>query len=169
MTKPNPPPLPVVLELAPLPRDQIGPFILLGVEKAAYKDQIEANWAQRVIWARKGLIKAALEDVNWAREVLQDEERRIRADAASLNLDTTDGVLRRLSERYGGGQPVGAQPLDVEKTLADYTPAVDVPDPDAARAAVTVPDVPQEVPAARQLLEELVRTPLDPWDLPLPS
>ena len=156
---------PVLLELASLPREKIGPFILLGLEKDAAAKEIEAHWAQRVIWARKGLIKTALEDVNWAREVIQDPERRVRADAASLNLDTAAGVLRRFGERYGGAEPAGCQPLDVEKALADYTPAVEVPDPDAVRAAVTVPDVPQEVPAVRSLVEGLVRAPLDPWDL----
>jgi hypothetical protein len=165
MTRKTPPPLPVVLELAPLPREQVGPFLLLGLDKTAGKEEIEANWADRVKWARKGLIKTPLEDVNWAREVIRDPDKRVRADAASLNLDTTAGVLRRLSERYGG-TAAGARPLDVEKPLADYTPAGEVPDPDAERAAVTVPDVPAEVPAARQLLERLAREPLDPWDPP---
>jgi hypothetical protein len=162
----RPPPLPVVLELAPLPREQVGPFLLLGLEKTAGKEAIEASWAQRVIWARKGLIKTPLEDVNWAREVIQDAERRARSDAASLNPDTTAGALKQLAGRYDGQQP-GCQPLDVEKPLADYTPAVEVPDPDAERAAVPVPDVPQEVPMARQLLGQLAREPLDPWDLRL--
>lgn len=35
---------PVVLELAPLPREQIGPFLLLGLEKDADREQIEASW-----------------------------------------------------------------------------------------------------------------------------
>ena len=30
-----PPPEPVVLELAPLPREQVGPFLLLGLDKDA--------------------------------------------------------------------------------------------------------------------------------------
>jgi hypothetical protein len=162
----DPPPLPVVLELAPLPREQVGPFLLLGVEKTADQDQIEANWAQRVIWARKGLIKVALEDINWAREVLRDPERRPRADAASLNLDTTAGVLGQLAERYNGPQAGTCQPLDGEKALADYTPAGDVPDPETERAAITVPDVPAEMPAARELLQQFVKEPLDPWNLP---
>src|SRR5262245_27196963 len=80
---------PIVLELAPMPREQVGPFLLLGLDKSADKDQIEANWAQRVIWARKNLIKVPLEDVNWAREFVNDAEKRIRADAASFNVDTT--------------------------------------------------------------------------------
>ena len=41
---------PIVLDLAPLPREQIGPFLLLGLDKDADKEQIEANWARRVIW-----------------------------------------------------------------------------------------------------------------------
>jgi hypothetical protein len=161
--------VPVVLELAPLPREQVGPFLLLGVEKTADKEQIEASWAQRVIWARKGQIKTPLEDVNWARETINDPDKRVRADAASINLDTTTGVLRKLAERYGGTRPAGGQPLDVEKALADYTPAGEIPDPAAERAAIVVPDVPQEMPAARELLAQLVSDPLDPWALPLPS
>ena len=162
----KPPPLPVVLELAPLPREQVGPFLLLGVEKTASQEQIEANWAQRIIWARKGQIKVPLEDINWAREVLRDVERRPRADACSLNLDTTAGILRQLAQRSGGAQPGPGQVLDGEKALADYVPAVEVPDPDTERAAIAVPDVPQDMPVARKLLEDHVREPLDPWSLP---
>ena len=32
-------------ELASLPREQVGPFLLLGLDKTADKEQIEANWA----------------------------------------------------------------------------------------------------------------------------
>jgi hypothetical protein len=51
---------PVVLELAPLPREQIGPFLILGLDKDAGKDEIEANWARRVIWARKSQVRVPL-------------------------------------------------------------------------------------------------------------
>ena len=37
--------------------------------------QIESNWADRVRWSRKGLLKIPLEDVNWARDGLADIER----------------------------------------------------------------------------------------------
>src|SRR5438105_12085133 len=109
------PTAPVVLQLAPLPRTQIGPFLILGVDKDADRDTVEANWAQRLIWARKGLTRASLEDINWAREVMNNQEQRLRADAISLNLDTTDGTLRKLRERFQGKRPseVGARPLDV--------------------------------------------------------
>ncbi len=159
---------PVVLDLAPLPREQVGPFLILGVDKAADKDRIEANWAQRVIWARKSQIKVALEDVNWAREVINDADKRIRADAASFNLDTVDGALRRLCERYTDPRAVTrSEPLDVEKPLADYTPATAVPEPDEVRAAITVPDVPEEIPAVVSVLDRFLREPLDPWKLEL--
>jgi hypothetical protein len=153
-----------------MPREQVGPFLLLGVEKSADKELIEANWAKRVIWARKNQIKVALEDVNWAREIVNDADKRVRADAASFNVDTTDGVLRRLAERYSDPRSaVRSQPLDVEKPLADYTPPATVPDVDEVRAAITVPDVPEEVPAVRRLLEQFLQEPLDPWALNLPS
>src|SRR5262245_31389802 len=135
MAKNQPPPMPVVLELAHLPREQIGPFLLLGVDKVGGKDQIEACWAQRLIWARKNQIPTPLEDVNWAREALNDTDKRIRADAASLNLDTTDGVLRRLRERYAAGG-AGCRPLDVEKSLRDFTPDIPVPELDEVRKSI---------------------------------
>jgi hypothetical protein len=161
---------PVVLELAPMPREQVGPFLLLGLDKTADKDQIEANWAQRVIWARKSQAKVALEDINWAREVINDPDKRVRADTASFNLDTTDGALSRLAERYSDPRAaVRCQPLDAEKPLADYTPPAAVPDLDEVRAAISVPDVPEEVPAVRRLLEQVLQEALDPWNLNLPS
>src|SRR4051794_24267382 len=114
-----PPPLPVMLDLAPLPRSHVGPFLILGVDKDADQDTVEAAWAQRLIWARKNLTKVPLEDVNWAREIMNDQERRVRADVTSLNVDTTDGVLKRLRERFQGKNTIGCRPLDIEKNLAD--------------------------------------------------
>ena len=169
MNSTNPPPLPVMLRLAPLPRTQIGPFLILGVAKDAPKEEVEAAWAQRLIWARKGLTRSPLEDVNWAREILNANETRLRSDAVALNLDTTDGTLRKLRERYQGkaGRDVGARPLDVEKWLADYTPPTPVPPLDEVRAAVRVPELPRDVPAVRVVLEEFVRAPVDPWQVDL--
>ena len=77
MTK-KPPPLPIVLELAPLPREQVGPFLLLGVDKTAAKEEIEANWAQRVIWARKGQVKTP-------RTVCYDILREIMRESRQFN------------------------------------------------------------------------------------
>jgi hypothetical protein len=158
---------PVVLELAPLPRDQIGPFLLLGLEKDADKSQVEANWAKRVIWARKNQVRIALEDINWAREALNDPERRVRFDVVSLNTDTLDGTVRTLAQRYGvGGQgalSAAWQPLDKEKDLSDYVPDIDVPDAEEVRAGIAAPEVPQEMPAVRRFLEMFVQAPLDPW------
>ena len=161
---------PVVLELATLPREQIGPFLLLGLDKTADKETLDAHWAERLKWARKGLSKVPLEDVNWAREILSDVERRIRADAASLNADTTDGVLAQLADRYGvqEGRAVRTwQALDREKPLADYRPSADVPDAEAVRAALTVLEIPEEISAIPLLLERLVQQPLDPWAIDL--
>jgi hypothetical protein len=158
---------PVVLELAPLPREQIGPFLILGLDKDAGKDQIEANWARRVIWARKNQTRLPLEDVNWARETVSDPDKRVRADVCSLNADTTDGTLARLAQRYGvgGAAPeAGWQPLDREKDLAGYVPPVEVPDPETVRRAIALPEVPAEVPAAGRLLEQFAGAPLSPWD-----
>jgi hypothetical protein len=171
MAKPSEP---VVLDLAPLPREQMGPFLLLGLDKDADKEQIEANWARRVIWARKGLTRVPLEDINWAREIISDPDKRVRADAASFNPDTSDGLLRRWCARLGvgvtGGEvSVGWQPLDNEKPLAEYAPPAEVPDAAEVRAALTVPEVPADVPAVPMLLAQLAHEPIDPWAIVLPQ
>jgi hypothetical protein len=165
----NPPPIPVVLELAPLPRTQVGPFLLLGVDKDAGREEIEAHWAERVKWARRGLLQTPLEDVNWAREMLNSTEQRLRSDAVSLNVDTTAGTLRKLRERFQAGpqERSGARPLDGEKWLADYTPPTPVPALEEVLAALRPPEVPLEVPAVRIVLEDFAREPIDPWDLEL--
>jgi hypothetical protein len=157
---------PIVLELATLPREQVGPFFLLGLDKTADKETIDAHWAARLKWARKGLAKVPLEDINWAREVLSDIERRIRADAASLNADTTDEMLAQFAERYGvqEGQATRTwEALDSEKALDDYRPPAEIPDVNAVRAALVAPEIPEEVPAVLLLLERLAQQPLDPW------
>ena len=162
---------PVVLELAPLPREKTGPFLLLGVEKDADSELIEASWARRVIGARKNQISVPLENVNWAREIINDPLRRVRADVTSLNIDTADRAVSRLEKRYGAAVPNGqGWPVrDVEKRLADYTPPVEVPDPEQVRSAIAVPEVPEEVPALVRLMEELVQQPLNPWAIQLPE
>ena len=162
-------PVPVVLQLAPLPRTQIGPFLILGVDKDADKDTVEAQWAQRLIWARKAQTKSSLEDINWAREVMNGSEQRTRADAVSLNIDTTDGTLRKLRERFQGKRPseVGARPLDVETWLGDYVPPAPVPTVDELRQNVRIPELPRDVPAVRVLLENFARTAVDPWQVDL--
>jgi hypothetical protein len=44
-----------------------------------------------------------------------------------------------------------------------------VPHPDELKSTIRVPDVPQEVPAVRRLLEQFLREPLDPWAISLSS
>jgi hypothetical protein len=166
-------PQPVVLELASLPREQVGPFLLLGLDKTAARTEVDAHWAERLKWARKQGFKVPLEDVNWARNLLTDADTDgwVRADAASLNADTGDGALASLTRRYGTAGPAGRlwQALDSEKPLADYIPAAEVPDPEAVRAALAAPEIPPELPAVAPLLERLLRQPLDPWGLELPA
>ena len=85
---------PVVLELAALPREQIGPFLLLGLPKDSDKEQIDAQWAERIKMSRRQTLKVPLEDVNWAREMLKEPDKRVRADAASLNSDVMEARAR---------------------------------------------------------------------------
>jgi hypothetical protein len=160
---------PVVLELASLPREQIGPFLLLGLPKDADKDRVDAQWADRIKMARRNAVKVPLEDINWAREMLKEPEKRLRADAASLNADTADGTLKALAERFGRSAANGRvwQPLDNEKPLADYMPSVELPNPDEIKAGLAAPEVPDDLPGVLVLLERLALQPLDPWSLDL--
>jgi hypothetical protein len=160
---------PVVLDLAPLPREQIGPFLLLGLEKDAGSDQVEANWAKRLIWARKSQFRLALEDVNWARETINHADQRLRADILSLNADTVDGTLRQIGKRFGSeeGGPIGWQPVDDEKTLDEAFALGDIPDPAEVRSTVVSPQMPIGLPAASGMLQSFVDAPLDPWTMKL--
>lgn len=159
----QPPPLPVTVELAPLPRQQVGPFLILGLDKDASKDAIEAAWAQRLIWCRRNVIKTGLEDVNWARDLLSDATRRLQADAAGLNVDTTDGTLRKL--RQGPEVQSSCQPIDVEKDLTGFTPTTAIPALAELQQAITPPALPREVPAAALFLGQFLAHPVDPWEV----
>ena len=161
---------PVVLELAPLPREQMGPFAILGVEKDADNEQIESHWAQRVIWARKNHIAVALTEINWAREALNDPDKRVRADAASLNVDVTTRILQDLAQRYGvGSAGVSWQPLQMDPPVTEVAPPVEIPDPEETRRAIPIPDVPDDLPGVNWVLDQFLKEPIDPWDLKIPA
>jgi hypothetical protein len=161
---------PVVLELAPLPREKIGPFILLGLEKDASPEEIEAHWARRVIGARKGQIAVALADINWAREVLNDPDKRVRADAASLNIDLSTRLLQDLAQRYGAGSAGPSwRPLEIDPPPTEVVPPVEIPDPETIRRSIPIPDVPDDLPGVNWVLDQFLNEPIDPWDLKLPA
>lgn len=155
----------VPIASAPLPREQVGPFLILGVPKDADDATIEAAWAQRVLWARQGRSRTSLLDIHWARAVLRDPEQRLAADAASLNPDISGEELRRLARLWGldGGRPTW-KPLDPDPPDV----AADVPDPDDLRPNVPAPAVPVELPGVPRWLEEFATAPLDPWAIALP-
>jgi hypothetical protein len=157
---------PLVLELATLSREQVGPFLLLGVSKEATREEVEAHWAQRLIAARKGGLSVPLEDINWSRETINDPERRSQALTSTLNADTDNGILRELAERYHVGKPSWPV-VDAEKSFADYSPPLEMPDPAEVRSAITLPDLPPDLPAVAWLLDQFIPESLDPWAVPL--
>jgi len=165
MTADRDTPLPGV-ELASLPREQVGPFLILGVPKDADAETIEAHWAQRVLWARQGKSRIPLEDIHWARQVLRDPERRLIADAASLNPDTTGNDLRRLAQSFHLDPPRPAwEPIEPELPVG---PEMEVPDPTEVQSRLPAPDVPLKLPAVAGWLERFARAPIDPWSVTLP-
>ena len=84
------------------------------------------------------MTKCPLEDINWWREMMSESERRVRADSVSLNVDTTDGVLKNLQDRFQGKNQAapGCRPIDIEKNLADYQPATVLPDLEEVRRQI---------------------------------
>ena len=125
-------PEPVVLELATLPREQIGPYLLLGLDKSADKEPIDANWADRVKWAapaadHQGRPRGRQLGARGPQGDRQTHPRRRRQPQCRH-----DGRHPgQMTERYGvAGGKAGRvwQPLDNEKPLADYMPPAEVPD-----------------------------------------
>jgi hypothetical protein len=158
---------PVILDLAVLPREQVGPFLILGVDKDADADEIEAHWAQRLIWSRAKQIRTPLEDVNWAKEVLADRDRRVAADVQSLNPDTLSGELRQLLEKHGPLEPEVPSwtPAELELPALPEAPPEAIPDVDSLRAGLTTPEIPLELPAIERMLAEVTAAAIDPWEI----
>jgi hypothetical protein len=156
---------PIVLEVAALPREQIGPFLLLGLDKDATNAEIEAHWAQRLIWARAKQIRVPLEDVNWAKEVLFDRDKRVLSDVVSLNPDTAAGELKQLLDKHGPLEPEVTTWEPRESPLPDLPepPPNLIPDLESLRAQINVPEIPLELPAIDRILDELIAAPIDPW------
>ena len=75
-------------------------------------------------------------------------------------------VTRRFGLTEGRAGPTW-EPLDDEKPLADYRLPVEVPSAESVRATIVVPEVPQEIPGAARLLEQLAQTPIEPWAVQL--
>jgi hypothetical protein len=154
-------------ELSLPPREQLGPYLILGVGRDATAEEIEARWAQRLIWARKKQFPIPLADVNWAREVLGDAMKRMQADAGSLSADTHEHALKRLAERFGLSEQLGPtwEAIDVEPPPFDLTGEVRMPDPEEVKRAIVIPRVPTGVAAAAWLLDQFANAPLDPWTM----
>lgn len=162
---------PLVLDVAALPREQMGPFLLLGVDKDADNKEIEAHWAQRLIWARAKQVRTPLEDVNWAKEQLLDRDRRVLADVTSFNADTCTGDLKQMLEKHGPLEPETPAWTPLESPLPELPPLESsaLPDTDQLRATLTVPEIPLVIPTVDRILSELSTVAIDPWSIMLPN
>jgi hypothetical protein len=147
-----------------LPREELGPFILLGLDKDADQAQIEAQASRRRAATGENRARVSAEDIDWSCDLLRDPARRVKADVTSLNTDTAEGTLRGLEESFGLAAPAW-QAWELEKPPAAEFADVEIPDPEALRQAITLPPIPNEIPAVAELLEDFARRPLDPWDL----
>ncbi len=159
---------PLIVELAPLPREQMGPFLLLGLDKDASAEQIATHAAERLAWAQEAPLPVSAEDINWAQDVLREPEARLRADVASLNLDLAEQMIGQLAARFAvDSHRAGLwQPIDIpEPADEDSTP---LPDPEALRTSIVLPDPPSEAPAIARIVQEWIEQPMDPWAIELP-
>jgi hypothetical protein len=155
------------VELAPLPRDRVGPFLILGVAKDADAVTIEARWARSILWARQGKKHTPLGDVHWAREVLRNPDLRFPADVASLNADVVGDDLRKLAILYHLDQDRPAwTPIDPEPPAMRGT---DIPEPNDVKATLPVPEIPTELPGVARWLSEFAQAAIDPWSIPRPA
>lgn len=153
------------IELAPLPRDRVGPFLILGVAKDADADAIESHWAQRVLWARQGKTQTALGDIHWARETLRDAEQRLAADVTGLNVDLASEELRRIVRRYHLDPPQVAWPaVEPEPEAID---SASLPEPASEQSKLPSPRTPIELPAVNHWLETWAHEKIDPWSMTL--
>lgn len=166
MTDPSPANKPLELLTATLLREQIGPFLILGVDKDASPEEIEAAWRQRVEWVEQGQLRVSVEDLTWAKEILLDADRRILADIGSLNPDTSDGQLRQMLAVQGSDEWERPHWPIRDVPLADPPPIPPewLDEPHADLSSLPIPDVPRVIPALHRILEESRRQPLDPWD-----
>lgn len=147
-------------------RELMGPYLILGIDKDADDATIEAHWAERVVWCRKGKTKLRLEDVHWARDLLRDPDRRIEADAQSFNLDLASGEVRRLARLYHvDGGPPGWEPVDPEPPVE--LPGAESFDVGDIVAGAPTPDIPLEAPAVSRWLAEFSAIEKDPWAVDL--
>lgn len=158
---------PILLELAQLPREKLGPFFVLGLSKDATKKDIDRHWADRLKWARKNIVNVPLEDINWARETLSDPQQRIEADVASLSSDLMEGLIETVAKKYhlatADIEPTW-EPIDDEKDLREFEPEQEIPSIESVSEKIVLPDIPEDLPSMQLFLEPLEAKELDPWD-----
>jgi hypothetical protein len=145
----------------------MGPFLILGLDKDASPEEVDKAWRERLQWVEQGWSNVSCDDLNWAHDVLLDPERRVAADAASLNPDTLAQPCRHLlttSESADWEQPSWPILDDAWPELPPFPP--DLPENRASEVgAAPIPEIPREVPALTRLIKQWLDRPIDPWIL----
>jgi hypothetical protein len=143
-------------------RERAGPFLILGIDKDADAATIAAQFERQRHAVQAGLCHWTLDDLDWARNELQDAKQRLAADLNSLDVDLASGEIHRLARLYSlaDGRP-GWEPLDPEPKVELMPPAaVSV---ERLVADVPQPDVPLEIPAINRWLDQFAHQVADPW------
>jgi hypothetical protein len=146
----------------PIDRDDVGPFIVLGVDKDVDAATLHARVAERLRQIDRGECRFTRADVEWARDVLRDRKSRLRADVDHLNPDLASGALGRLARLYHlDGAPPGWEPLDPEP-VADL-PGLDAIDVQALAAGLVPPEAPLHFPTLDHWAARRLEIGDDPW------
>lgn len=139
----------------------VGPYIILGIDKDADPATLPEVCARRVEAARAGELTWTEEQIVAALEVLHAPEERLESDVESFNTDIASGEVRRLARLYrvDGGGPAW-EPMDPEPPteLTELTF-----DAAGLAAEAPAPDVPLELPSVETWLTQYAAGASNPW------
>ena len=167
---------PVVLELATLSREQIGPFMLLGLDKSADKEQIDKHWADRVKLGAQAAHQGPAAKTSTGRTRSSRTSTGASAPTRPASTPTRrTASSRKLCDRYGVGNGSPGRGCGSRLTTRSRWPTIC-----PRRRCPTADDGPrrhhwssrrcrEELPAVAVLLERLAQLPLDPWAFELRS
>jgi hypothetical protein len=159
-------PDPVVLDLAPLPKEKMGPFIILGVAKEATPKEIESAFQERLLGIQAGDFPLGEEDIHWAKERLSDPEDRLNADVVSMNAEILNSPIRRMNKSdsensWSSRDATTRFNVTIEE---DLQLAID-----AITKDLVVPDLEFDVSKLGRLIKESENPSWDPWNPETPE
>jgi hypothetical protein len=147
-------------------REMAGPFLILGVDKDVDDAKIESQYELQRAAVERGECHWSIDDLEWAKRILNDPYRRLEADLDNLNSDLASGEVHRLQRLYHlDGSPPGWEAIDPEPPID--LPNNDAIDPLTLTKDIPTPEIPFELPAINAWLEQFAAAITDPWTMEL--